>query len=390
MEAESVERLRALLRGPINWDYLFAAARWQGLTPLLYWHLNAFCPEAIPPSRMAVLSDRFRENARRNLYLTAELFRVLERLQEKGVLVIPYKGPVLAYLAYGNLALREFADLDFLVPQRDIPKAYGPLVALGYRPRFDPAVARKTSGARIPGQYVFSRDAGDSLVELHSERTLRYFPKPLDFDRFAPHLEPVFAGGKEIRTLAVEDLLPLLCVHGAKHFWERLSWISDIAGLLHRHPGIHWPRARKLARDLSCERMLFLGLYLAVDLLRANPAEEALAGAREEPVLHWLAARVCAQLFSNPPAEPAGIERCLFRIRMRERLWDGLRYWLRMAVTPTEEDWALLPLPDRLRSLYYMVRPLRLLGKYGLTAARRPVLKNATGRQGHLEFPQDP
>ena len=390
MEAERMEQVRALLRRPIDWDYLFAAARWQGLLPLLYWHLNACCPEAIPPSRMAVLSDGFRENARRNLYLTAELFRIVERLQENGVLVIPYKGPVLAYLAYGNLALREFADLDLLVPQRDIPKAYDPLVALGYRPGFDPAVARRTSGARIPGQYLFSRDAGDSLVELHSERTLRYFPKPLDFDRFASHLEAVFLGGKEIRTLAVEDLLPLLCVHGAKHFWQRLSWISDIAELLHRYPGINWPRTRKRARDLGCERMLFLGLYLAVDLLGANPAEEALAGAREERVLHWLAARVRAQLFSNPPVEPAGIERCVFRIRMRERLWDGLRYWLRMAVTPTEEDWALLPLPDPLRSLYYVVRPLRLLGRYGLTPARRPVLKNATGRRGHVEFPQDP
>lgn len=387
MEAQRTEQLRALLRGPIDWDDLLAAARWQGLMPLLYWHLNACCPEAIPASWMAILSHHFRENARQNLYLTSELFRILERLQDNGVLVIPYKGPVLASLAYGNLALREFADLDLLVLQRDIPRAYDLLVALGYRPGFDPAVVRVTSGARIPGQYLFTRGAGECLVELHSERTLRYFPRPLDLDRLSRQLGTVSVGGQEIRTLAVEDLLPLLCVHGAKHFWQRLSWIADIAELLRRHPGVNWSRTRQLARDLDCERMLFLGLYLARDLLGANLVEEACAGAREERVLRSLAAGVRVQLFSDPGVEPGVIGRGVFRIRMRERRWDGLRYWFRMAMTPTEEDWALVSLPDPLRSLYYVIRPLRLLRKYGMSAARRPVLKHTVARHGHLDSP---
>jgi hypothetical protein len=183
----------------------------------------------------------------------------------------------------------------------------------------------------------------------------------------------------EVRTLAVEDLLSLLCVHGAKHFWQRLSWISDIAELLRSHPELDWGRARELARELDCERMLFLGLYLAGDLLGTNLPEEILVHQREERLLHSLAGQVCARLFWNPSIEPGVIGRCRFRIRMRERLWDGLRYSLRLAVTPTEEDWALLPLPDRLNSLYYVIRPLRLLSKYGISLGRRSVPKNHLG-----------
>src|SRR5262249_34206474 len=278
--------------------------------------------------------------------------------------------------AYGGLALREFSDLDILVPQRDIPRACKLVASLGYQPRFEPAAAHATSKDRIPGQYLFSRDDGSRVVELHSERTLRYFPRPLDVDRISARLEPVSVGGKEVHTFPAEDLLSLLCVHGAKHFWQRLSWISDIAELLRSHPGLDWGRTRELARELDSERMLFLGLYLAWDLLGANLSEEILADQREERVLHSLAGRVCAKLFWNPATEPGVIERCGFRIRMRERLWDGLRYSLRMAVTPTEEDWALLPLPDRLNSLYYVIRPLRLLKKYGMSLGRRSRPKN--------------
>ncbi|HJY88390.1 MAG TPA: nucleotidyltransferase family protein [Candidatus Acidoferrales bacterium] len=382
LEAEGIEQVRGLLGRQLDWTYLFAAASWHGLMPHLYWHLNACCPGAVPPSRMAVLANCFREHAQRNLYLTLELVGILERLQANEVLAIPYKGPVLAFLAYGGLALREFSDLDILVPQRDIPRACKLVASLGYQPRFEPAAAHATSKDRIPGQYLFSRDDGSSVVELHSERTLRYFPRPLDVDRISARLEPVSVGGKEVHTFPAEDLLSLLCVHGAKHFWQRLSWISDIAELLRSHPGLDWGRTRELARELDCERMLFLGLYLARDLLGANLSEEILADQREERVLHSLAGRVCAKLFWNPATEPGVIERCGFRIRMRERLWDGLRYSLRMAVTPTEEDWALLPLPDRLNSLYYVIRPLRLLKKYGMSLGRRSRPKNMVGSTG--------
>src|SRR5438128_870066 len=44
-ESERVERMRALLRNPIEWDYLLRAAPQHGLLPLLYWHLKLNAPQ---------------------------------------------------------------------------------------------------------------------------------------------------------------------------------------------------------------------------------------------------------------------------------------------------------------------------------------------------------
>jgi hypothetical protein len=60
---------------------------------------------------------------RRNLYLAAEMLRLSGLFRAKGLMVIPYKGPLLALQAYGDFALRQFADLDFAVRQSDLPRA---------------------------------------------------------------------------------------------------------------------------------------------------------------------------------------------------------------------------------------------------------------------------
>ena len=55
-----------------------------------------------------------------------------------------------------------------------------------------------------------------------------------------------------------------------------------------------------------------------------------------------------------------------------------IHLWLR-GVTPGMRDWASLPLPPRLVGLYYLWRPVRLMGKFaGLRRHGRP----AAGAKG--------
>src|SRR5437867_6232608 len=96
MDSERAERIGVLLQQDIDWAYLFLMARSHGMMPLLYWHLNATCPDAVPTASMDYLRDYFHENAQRNLYLTGELRRLLKLFEAQGISAIPYKGPVLA------------------------------------------------------------------------------------------------------------------------------------------------------------------------------------------------------------------------------------------------------------------------------------------------------
>ena len=54
--------------------------------------------------------------------MTVELNKILKLLKANNIDTIPYKGPVLASLAYGDIALRQFQDLDISINQSDIFK----------------------------------------------------------------------------------------------------------------------------------------------------------------------------------------------------------------------------------------------------------------------------
>src|SRR6266849_2323974 len=372
LDARGAERLRALLGKELNWVYLVATAIRHGLAALLYCHLNAIGPESLPEERIAFLKDFFHKNAARSLYLTGELLKVFEPLTASEILAIPYKGPVLAARAYGNLALRQFVDLDIAVRQRDVPKAYELLVAEGYHAELDWTSAHQASAAHIPGQYFFSCDGGKGIIELHTELTLRYFPVPLDLEQLAQRLESVSVGGGEVRPFSVEDSLSILCVHASKHFWDRLMWVCDISELVQNSPGVNWKQAEEQARRLGCERMLFLGLYLAHDILESPLPEHILRRVEASSVVRSLAAQVRRRLFQEARAVPGIIQRSFFRLRMRKSVGEGLQYCSRLALAPTEEDWEFVRLPARLAPLYSAVRPLRLIRKYGLGLVRRP------------------
>ncbi len=67
-----------------------------------------------------------------NILLTHELQKLLALFADNDVRAVPYKGPALALQLYGNVALRQFSDLDILVHPRDVLRARDLLLAEGY------------------------------------------------------------------------------------------------------------------------------------------------------------------------------------------------------------------------------------------------------------------
>ena len=187
-----------------------------------------------------------------------------------GIEAVPYKGPVLAACMYGNLALRQFVDLDIIVRRRDVFRASDVLQSVGYRPNFPLTRAQEAGYLRSRYAVELERDDGYFAVELHWEVAPRYFAFPLDTERLWARLDQVSMYDTTVRTLAPEDLLLMLCAHGAKHLWEKLGWICDIAELVRTHRGMDWDRVAAQARELRSERILGLGLLLASDLLGAD------------------------------------------------------------------------------------------------------------------------
>jgi hypothetical protein len=309
-----------------------------------------------------MLLERHRAQVFSTLRMTAELFRLLELFSAADIPALIVKGPVLAMQAYGDPAMRNYSDLDFLVRQRDIRRATEALLAIGYQATVPFSAI---DAGKIPGQYLFSKPDANLLVELHNDFTLRYFPRRLTIEDFFARQILLRLDAHRVPALSVEDQLVLICVHGATHFWERLIWIADVAALVSRQAGIDWERVAASARAVRAEQLLHVGLRLATDLLHAHLPENISALVRQDSPATKLVEQILGWLPAAGHAPPGLFERITFRLRMRGNVLAAPAYLLRLSLSPTEEDWQAggeishNPLLDALR------RPFRLARKYG-------------------------
>ena len=372
MDAARAERIRALLREELDWDYLLGTAFRHGMLPLLYWHLNAICPEAVPKSSLDSLRDGFYTTAWYNLFLTEELLKLLKLFAAHNIPAVPFKGPALAILVYGNLALRKFGDLDVVVFKRDLLRARDLLISRGYK-LTTPLDSGQEVDQLLSNFCILMRHDDRVRVDLQWRIKGRSFAFALDTAGLQEHLVAVSLAGTTVLTFSPEDLLIVLCVHGSKHLWERLKWICDVAELIRVHAGMDWERVMEQASRANSERMLALGLYLAHTLLGATLPEQIWRRVQADQVVKSVAAQVHKRLFAEADGLPGDFERFAFYFNTRDGLRGKvkhcflyLRRYLCLVMIPSTVEKRLLPLPASLSFLYYLFRPIRLAVKYVL------------------------
>jgi hypothetical protein len=355
------QRLSGLLHSA-DWLRLLVLAEEHGVIGHLASGLSGPEPAVVPLKMKLTLMERQRAQNFMTLRLTAELFRLLELFAKQGISALVIKGPVLAMQAYGDPAMRGYGDLDLLVRQPDIRRATETMLAFGYQA----AVPLSAIDAgKIPGQYFFSEPDSNLIVELHNDFTLRYFPRRLPMEDFFARQIRVRLDGHEVPAPAVEDELVLISIHGAKHFWERLSWIADVAALVSPQASIDWDRALESARAVCAEHLLNTGLRLVADLLGVRLPEKISARVQSDAAAAKLVKRVLRWLPAAGWAPPGLFERAVFRLRMRDGLLAAPAYLLRLSLSPTEEDWQPGGHISRSRFLDTLGRPFRLARKYG-------------------------
>jgi hypothetical protein len=319
---------------------------------LLHRNLGEACPDAVPAPVLERLADKFRAGSVRCLRLTAELLRLQDAFAERDIRAAPYKGPALAAAAYGNIAMRQFADLDFLLAADDVFRARDLLVARGYGSAHGLTPEREAAHFKVSGEICLAQWEARRMVELHADPVRRYFGVPFDGAGLLARLRPVSLLGRATPTLCPEDLLLVLCAHAATHGWAGLGWVCDVAELLRAYPGLDAASMARQADSIHARRMLHLGLLLAQDLLDASVPE-------------LLRSVMSADVRSRRLAAGLGA-----RIR-RDRYRDGVRYCWTRTVLPSAADRAAAPRAPCLAFLCHVYRPFRLLHKHAIGPALR-------------------
>lgn len=368
-------RPRAALSGGTDWDYLLQGAFKHRVFPSLYRRLADTCPEAAPPEVLAAWGRLYQAQARYNLRLTGDLLQVLALFESQGITAIPLKGPVLAETAYGDLALRQFVDLDILVRRADMEKVRELLVAGGYRS--SQTLTRKQEHLHLKHSVEFTfQNSRQTIMDVHWRFAAEYLGGGLDPEEALTRRVPLQILGKTVYTLHPEDNLLLLCQHGTTHSWATLSTVSDVAHLIHSRNDWNWPRVLQRAKDSGLRRQALLGLSLARELIGAPASPEVMEEADTDPSVVAACRWVAQNLRVRKGGDTGFLERTSFYMQTRDSLKDKVRHvWCRLAI-PTSEDWRWVSLPDSLYGLYFVIRPLRLALKVLIWPAWRCLRKS--------------
>ena len=377
---------------PLNWSLIVYLCSKHRVTGLVGRHLSQRNWRHVPPEVVGSISRYFGAMALHSATLAGELVRVARHLEKAGVPVVSFKGPTLALELYGNGVARPSSDLDLLVPRAHVRRAHSLLRGLGYvhEAQFSPSQERQH--LRVDSVFNLLCPAPPAMaelfpegfaVELHWAITSPCLPFDFTFESVKNGLHPLDARGAlhGQSALSPHDLLLVLCVHGAKHLWERLLWLCDIAQLLERNPHIDWEWVLRSAREREIERMMALCLSLTRDVM-GSPlplfVEEWLT---TQPQALRLASRLRAALLWHEPEDvlrARGLDALsaaasddednaptLMANRLLaqtiDRPWKRIGFFWHLATTPSARERARVSLPPGFDALWWILQPLHAL-----------------------------
>lgn len=350
---EVEDSIRQLLEQDIDWTLFARKAIDHNLVSLSGHTLARVAPDLVPDDILGALRVTLEQTRKRNRALFEELCRLLEALARGGIEVIPFKGPVLAIQAYGDLGLRVFSDLDFLVRDGDMAATMSILLGLGYERTSALSEAQIAMIQHLQGQdFLYHRAAGIG-VEPHTRLTPIKMALDIDYPGIWRRAQRTNVDGRTLLKLAPEDDLVILAVHGGKEVWWNIKWACDIAAFIESHPKLNWNAILERARAQGCLRMVLLAALLAHTYFDAAVPGAILAARQADHAIAPMAARIVARWQGDEPmGPPSNKTLSMTRLQLHDGLVRRAHYVARTLLMPGPHHVAAMPLPRALRFAY--------------------------------------
>jgi len=371
---EAHASLRQLAGREMDWDYIVHMLYAHGLLPYLHLGLSPLSPDYLPGKFLWLLEEHFRANDLRNRMHREEFRRLLEVFNQAGIRTIPLKGIVYASTIYENPAARQFGDIDFLVHEADIDRVKQLFEQQGYLPVYermvlsggetDLSAAQESIYRSVYHEYEFQSQDGLIHVDVHWSLLPRVYPVELTDDLVWQNLVTSTIGGVQVDTLSYELNLLYLCIHAAKDGWSELKWAVDISELIHTHDNMDWEYVRVLAKQLRCEKMLMMGLMLAVWLTGVPVPDGTIEHRVSRRSMQRIMNRLQQRLLLHPERKFSRIP-CLginqTYLQLCDTAYDKIVYVFRRLSYTQARDFNTLGLTESLLPVWPWLRPFRVI-----------------------------
>lgn len=351
LNTEIEDKISSLLEKDLDWSYIFDKASEHKLVPLLYLNLNKYS-EYVPYKEFSDLERIFFIISKKNFILTGKLFEILNLLNSDGISAVPYKGPVLALSAYGDFALREFADLDIYVDGDNIFRAKELLNTKGYKPIYQLNESQIDFLVKFQHEFKLEHDKPKIYLELHWDFYINHHNNDPIFDK--NYITEVKGNGFRFPTFAPEELILILSLHASGHLWEFLCWICDIAQVIKFNKRLDWDRVLNKADNISIKRILGVSLSLAKDLIGIDLPDGVLNEFENDKKVKSISWNIQKYLFTQ--AKYSFYKNAVSQIQLREKINDGIKDYLSYKLNPQTTDIANSTIPYSLYPLLYAKR----------------------------------
>jgi hypothetical protein len=287
------------------------------------------------------LARVFRATAGLNAALAQWLTRLLGDLDKDGIGAIPLKGPVAACTLYGNLALRQFGDLDLLVRREHVPRALRRLGEAGSHP-WHALSPRKVETLLRNRNEVAVTGPGLPVVDLHWEavgRHLAWCGREELWERSV---------GTSLAGFAVQNLGPMdsafyFCAKAVEGGWRAGYQLIDALRALRSLPQAAWDEVLRRAHLRGRWRMIAVNALLIEPLAPDVVPRRVTESAQRDRKAVGLASEACRKLCAAEAGMRSFPVQVLEEIAHLERRRDKARRLCALALKAGENDLALLP-----------------------------------------------
>jgi hypothetical protein len=382
----SDDAVMSALTTDLDWSVLLKIAIDHGVMPLLYQSLKPRFHQ-VPHPFMVQLQTYNRMNGLHNVSQTKELLRILAQFQKANIEVLPFKGSVLAVSAYGNLALRQFNDLDLLVRYQEFKQATAILTGQGYH-RAGSRVTEFDSFHRLyqislvnptPEATLFNQQFQPSLLHSNPERCIdlhwgippRRVWRHECFEQLWQNLVEIDLMGHPTQTFNPELTLMIQCVNvGKEALQPSFKQICDVAQIIKSYPDLNWEKALELSGAFHCQQLFLSGLqttHLLLSVTLPSGIREKLIENTASMKLIFdhnhnsLSARNTPGIWSEYREQLKTVD------RPRDKIFITGFYVLMALLSLlriNDSDREFWPLPHPFEYLYFVIRPIRLLVQY--------------------------
>lgn len=273
IDAEALRRIDGIIERTLDWDYILRCAQRSHVAPQVYHSLKTIGrSEAVPPSVWREFELSYRKTGIRNTLRYEELKKVLRSFEEAGIRTLILKGAALAQEVWGNVALRDMADIDLLVREEDLEKADTVLIESGYG-YYEGYRAKEWYEENHHHLAPYNNPAKSMVIEVH-----RNIVKPnglfrINADELWERANPMSFGDIDTETLSPEDTIIHLCLHLSYdgNFVGNIRALADICRVIEKFGDrINWDWLVEEAQRNEFARFMYYPLFLAADSMNAQ------------------------------------------------------------------------------------------------------------------------